>query len=142
MPTTSDRLIAEVLRSVNSIALLGASQRPERPSYEVMQFLLSRGYDVIPVNPAIGDTEILGQKVYSSLEEIPRHIDMVDVFRNSSHLSSIVRDIVKQSIGIIWTQLDVIDTEAAQYAESHGIRVIMNRCPAIEWPRLEHIGLL
>jgi predicted CoA-binding protein len=142
MPTTSDRLIAEVLRSVNSIALLGASQRPERPSYEVMQFLLSRGYDVIPVNPAIGHTEILGQKVYSSLEEIPRHIDMVDVFRNSSHLPSIVRDIVKQSIGIIWTQLDVIDTEAAQYAESKGIRVIMDRCPAIELPRMERIGLL
>ena len=76
------------------------------------------------------------------MEEIPRRIDMVDVFRNSTHLPSIVRDIVKQGIGTVWTQLDVIDKDAAKYAENHGIRVVMDRCPVIEWPLLKHIGLL
>lgn len=142
MPITSDRLIAEVLRSVKTIAVLGASHKPERASYEVMQFLLSHGYDVIPVNPSIGHTELLGQTVYRSLEEVPRHIDMVDVFRNSTHLPSIVRDIVKEGIGTVWTQLDVVDKDAAKYAESNGVRVVMDRCPVIEWPRLKRIGLL
>lgn len=138
----SDELIAEVLQSVKSIAVLGASNKPDRPSYEVMNFLLSRGYDVIPVNPGIGNTEILGQKVYASLDEIPHRVDMVDVFRNSTYLPSIVREVVQHGIGTMWTQLSVVDADAAQYAKNHGLRVIMNRCPAIEWPRLQRLGLL
>ena len=142
MPLTSDRDIAQVLRSVKTIALLGASHKPERPSHEVMGFLLKRGYTVIPVNPAHAGTELQGQTVYESLEAIPYSVDMVDVFRNASFLPAIVEEIINAGINTMWTQLNVIDEAAAAHAESHGINVIMNRCPAIEWPRLRQSGLL
>ncbi|MEH6558319.1 MAG: CoA-binding protein [Oceanicoccus sp.] len=142
MPLTSDKDIADVLRSVKTIALLGASHKPERPSYEVMAFLLEQGYTVIPVNPGLAGTELQGQRVYESLAAIPQPVDMIDVFRNASFLPAIVEDTISQGIGTIWTQLDVIDEAAAAHAENHGITVIMNRCPAIEWPRLSRSGLL
>jgi len=143
MPLTSDQAIADILRSVKTIALLGASHKPQRPSYRVMQFLLSHDeYEVVPVNPGLSGTELLGQRVYGSLAEVPCPIDMVDVFRNASHLPSIVDDIIGLGIDTLWTQLDVIDEEAALRAERHGVRVVMDRCPAIEWPRLQKAGLL
>ena len=142
MPLTSDEAIADVLRSVKTIALLGASHKPQRPSYRVMQFLLSHDYQVVPVNPGLSGTDLLGQRVYGSLAEVPCPIDMVDVFRNASHLPAIVDDTIGLGIGTLWTQLDVIDRAAAMRAESHGVRVIMDRCPAIEWPRLQAAGRL
>jgi predicted CoA-binding protein len=142
MPLTSDKDIADVLGSVKTIALLGASHKPERPSYEVMAFLLEHGYTVIPVNPALAGTELQGQCVYESLEAIPQPVDMIDVFRNASFLPAIVEETINQGIGTIWTQLDVIDEAAAAHAESNGINVVMNRCPVIEWPRLNQSGLL
>ena len=142
MPLTNNRDIAQVLRSVKTIALLGASHKPERPSYEVMGFLLQRGYTVIPVNPALAGTELQGRRVYESLAAIPHSVDMVDVFRNATFLPAIVDETISVGISIIWAQLGVIDEAAAAHAESNGITVVMNRCPAIEWPRLRQLRLL
>ena len=142
MPLSSDQAIASVLRTVKTVALLGASNKPHRPSYEVMQFLLSHNYKVVPVNPGLSGTELLGQRVYGSLAEVPCPIDMVDVFRHASHLPAIVDEAIALGIDTLWTQLDVIDERAASHAERYGIRVVMDRCPAIEWPRLKQAGLL
>lgn len=142
MPLSSDQDIANVLASVKTIALLGASHKPQRPSYRVMQFLLSLDFQVVPVNPGLKGTQLLGQTVYASLSEVPWRIDMVDVFRNASYLAGIVDETIQLGIKTLWTQLDVIDEEAAAHAERHGIDVVMNRCPAIEWPRLQQAGLL
>lgn len=142
MPLTDDQAIADLLRSARSIALLGASHKPERPSYGVMRFLLERDYRVFPVNPGLAGSELLGRTVYASLADIPERVDMVDVFRNASFLPEIVHETIRSAIPTLWTQLDVIDHDAARCAESHGIRVVMDRCPAIEWPRLRRLGLL
>ena len=142
MPLETDRDIAEVLRSVNSVALLGASHKPERPSYEVMQFLLLKGYTVYPVNPGLAGTDLLGRRVYGALSDIPLRIDMVDVFRNARFLAQIVDEVIQCKAGTLWTQLDVVDLDAARHAEKTGVRVVMNRCPASEWPRLNAAGLL
>ncbi|MEP1470121.1 MAG: CoA-binding protein [Halieaceae bacterium] len=142
MPLSNDQDIAEVLQTIDTIGLLGASHKPERPSYQVMQFLLSHGFKVLPVNPGLSGTEILGQRVYASLAEIPCPIDMVDVFRNASYLPKIVDELISLGVENLWTQLSVIDIDAALHAENHGIRVVMDRCPAIEIPRLQSAGLL
>jgi hypothetical protein len=142
MPLTDDRAIAELLRDVRSIALLGASHKPERPSYGVMRFLLEHGYTVFPVNPGLAGSELLGRTVYAALADIPEPVDMVDVFRNPVFLPDVVRETIHSAIPALWTQLDVVDHDAAQRAEDHGIRVVMDRCPAIEWPRLRRLGLL
>ena len=142
MPLSSDDAIAEVLRTVDTIALLGASHKPQRPSYRVMQFLLSHNFKVVPVNPALADSTLLRQRVYGSLSEIDCPIDMVDVFRNALHLPAIVDEVITLGTKTLWTQLGVVDMDSAAQAERHGIRVVMDRCPAIEWPRLSQAGLL
>lgn len=142
MALTSDQDIAGILSEVETIALVGASDKPHRPSYRVMQFLLSHGYTVVPVNPMLTGTQLQGQRVYGSLDEAPCPIDMIDVFRNASHLPSIVDDAIRLGIGCLWAQLDVIDEKASLRAECQGIRVVMDRCPAIEWPRLKQAGFL
>ncbi|MEP6391328.1 MAG: CoA-binding protein [Halioglobus sp.] len=142
MPLQEDTAIAGVLQRAKNIALLGASHKPARPSHSVMQFLLSHGYTVFPVNPGLAGSELLGQRVYGTLDEVPGSIDMVDVFRNASFLPGIVEETINKNIPMLWTQLDVIDESAAAHAEKHGVRVVMNRCPAIEWPRLRQAGLL
>ncbi|MDP5052906.1 MAG: CoA-binding protein [Congregibacter sp.] len=138
----ADAEIAEVLRSVKSIALLGASPKPQRPSHEVMRFLLLKGYVVCPVNPALAGSELLGQTVYGCLADIPRVVDMVDVFRNAEFLPEIVEEAIEHGARTLWTQLNVVDIKAAARARAQGIRVVMDRCPAIEWPRLQAAGLL
>ncbi|WP_439106161.1 CoA-binding protein [Congregibacter sp.] len=142
MPLSADADIAEVLRSVKTIALLGASPKPERPSHDVMRFLLAKGYSVFPVNPGLAGSELLGQKVYGALADLPLVVDMVDVFRHARFLPEIVEDVIQCRSGTLWTQLDVIDVDAATRAEEQGVRVVMDRCPAIEWPRLSAAGLL
>lgn len=142
MPISADEDLAEILRSVKTVALLGASHKPQRPSYGVMQFLLRKGYSVFPVNPGLAGTELLGQRVYGALADIPQAVDMVDVFRNASFLPQIVEEVIQSKAGTLWTQLEVIDLAAATHAEAQGIRVVMDRCPAIEWPRLKSAGLL
>lgn len=127
-----------ILDSVKVIALTGASPNPARPSYGVMNFLLSRGYTVIPVNPGQAGKQILGQVVYGRLSDIPEPVDMVDVFRASEYLDSVVDEALAMTPrpGVIWAQLGVQDVAAAAKAEAAGLKVVMNRCPAIEYPRL------
>jgi predicted CoA-binding protein len=142
MPLTADRDIAEVLRSTRTIALVGASRKPARPSHEVMAFLLANGYQVYPVNPGLAGQTLLGCTVYPDLGAIPVAIDMVDVFRQSSHLQGIVREACAIGAGVLWTQLGVADSAATEAAERAGLKVVLERCPAIELPRLRAAGLL
>lgn len=133
-----DQYIAEILKGVRTIALLGASPKQERPSYGVMRFLLGRGYVVYPVNPGQAGKEILGQPTYATLADVPQPVDMVDVFRAPEYLDGIVDEALALETlpKVIWSQLGVRDDKAAAKAEAGGIRVVMNRCPAIEYPRL------
>nr|WP_272211018.1 CoA-binding protein [Marinicella sp. W31]MDC2876917.1 CoA-binding protein [Marinicella sp. W31] len=137
-PGQDDAKIRDILQSVKRIALVGASPKPERPSNRVMGFLLEKGFDVVPVNPGLAGKEILYQTVYGSLAEIPGTIDMVDIFRASEHAGGVVDEALALDPlpGVIWMQLDIIDEAAARRAEARGLDVIMDRCPAIEYPRL------
>jgi predicted CoA-binding protein len=141
MPLTSDSDIARVLDETTTIALLGASHKPQRPSHRVMRFLLAQGYQVYPVNPGLAGQELLGCPVFARLEDIPGRIDMVDVFRQPQFLPQIVSAAVDAGIGVLWTQLGVVHSEAIAAAESAGMTVVADRCPAIELPRLEGLGL-
>lgn len=130
--------LRQVLGAVKTIALLGASPKPDRPSFGVMRFLLSKGYKVYPVNPGQAGKEILGQIVYATMADIPDTIDMVDVFRAPEYLGEVVSDALslENRPKVIWGQLSVRDDEAVKPAEAAGIKVVMDRCPAIEIPRL------
>jgi predicted CoA-binding protein len=142
MPLTMDGDIARVLATTRTIALLGASAKPSRPSHEVMAFLLQQGYEVLPVNPGLAGHTLQGRLVYASLADIPVTIDMVDVFRNAAYLPAIVDEAIGVGAKVLWTQLDVVDEQAAATAKSAGMEVIMDRCPAIEIPRLRAVGLM
>ena len=131
-----DYYIADILRSTKVIALVGASPNPERPSHRVMAFLLRKGYRVIPVNPGQAGKEILGQPVVARLADIVEPIDMVDVFRNSEAAADAVDEAVAIGAKVVWLQLGVRNDAAAARAEAAGLKVVMNRCPKIEWPRL------
>jgi predicted CoA-binding protein len=133
-----DAYIADILRSVKTIALVGASPNPARPSNEVMAYLLSRGYRVIPVNPGLAGKQIHGQAVHARLGDIGEPIDMIDVFRAPEYLKSVVDEALALMPlpRVMWGQLEVRDDTAAKAAEAAGIKVVMNRCPAIEIPRL------
>jgi len=136
MPLTRDEDIAELLNQVRTIALVGASDNPARASFRVMQYLQTHGYRVLPVNPRITGEHVHGEYVWRELAQIGEPIDMVDCFVRSE----IVGDIVDQAIAIgakaIWMQLDVIDDAAAARAEAAGLKVVMDRCPKMEIPRL------
>ncbi len=136
MPQYDDELIRDILTSVRTIALVGASADPSRPSNDVMSFLLERGYEVFPVNPAAGVDEILGRKVYTNLADVPKPIDMVDVFRRSEAAGAVCDEAIEAGAGVVWMQLDVINEEGAQRAEAAGLKVVMDRCPKIEIRRL------
>ena len=142
MPLTADRDIARILQTTRRIALVGASHKPERPSHRVMQFLLAEGYRVFPVNPGLAGQQLLGCQVYPDLAAVPDTIDMVDVFRQSHYLQALVDEAVEVGARTIWTQLGVVDTDAAARAEQAGLEVVMDRCPAIELPRIRAAGLL
>jgi predicted CoA-binding protein len=140
-----DAYLRDILTSAKTIAVVGASPRPYRPSHRVMRFLQARGYRCIPVNPnAIGPFavggDILGARVYARLADIPRDVvgpvDMVDIFRRSELAGVAVDEAIAIGAKSVWMQLDVRDDAAAARAEAHGIKVVMNRCPAIEIPRL------
>jgi len=126
--------ISGILQSVKTIALVGASSREARPSHGVMKFLLHRGYDVIPVNPRYAGGEIHGRRVHGALKDVPVAIDMIDVFRNSAAAATVVDEALalNPKPKVIWMQLLVRNDDAASRAEAAGVKVVMNRCPAIE----------
>ena len=134
--TYPDDYLRGLLESVRTIAVVGASPRHERPSHRVMAYLQRRGYRAIPVNPNAAGGSINGEKVYASLAEVPEPIDMVDVFRRTAAAGGVVDQAIAIGATVVWMQLGVRDDAAAARAEAHGMKVVMNRCPAIEIPRL------
>lgn len=134
------RDILEKLGQVRTIGLVGASSNPERPSYQVMAFLLQRGFDVVPVNPGQPGRKILGQTVFAALADIDHSLDMVDVFRNSAAVPAIVDEVLHLAAlpKLLWLQLGVIHEEAARRAIAAGIDVVMDHCPAIELDNSHH----
>ena len=136
MLTTSDQLIADTLRSVRTIAVVGASSKPHRASYGVMRFLQAKGYRCIPVNPKLAGQTLLGESVYPDLKSIGQRVDMVDVFRNSADAGPVVDAAIAIGAKVVWMQLGVINSAAAERGCAAGLTVIMDRCPAIEIPRL------
>ncbi len=132
----SDGYLRSVLDSVRTIAMVGASEHWNRPSYFVMKYLQDKGYRVIPVNPQAKAGEILGEKVYASLADIPDRIDMVDIFRRADAVPAIVDQAIAKGAKVVWMQLGVRHDAAASKAEAAGLRVVMNRCPKIEYSRL------
>lgn len=132
----SDDLLRSVLKTVRTIAVLGASTKPERPSNGVMRFLQRRGYRVIPINPGIAGRLLHGERVHARLADIEGKIDMVDVFRNRAALAAAAEDAVAAGAQVLWMQLGLVDETAAARAKAAGLTVIMDRCPAIEIPRL------
>ncbi|MEP4766820.1 MAG: CoA-binding protein [Roseibium sp.] len=134
----SDTYIKGILDDVKTVAMIGASANSVRPSYFVLKYLLSKGYDVWPINPGQAGKEILGQKVYSSLEELPATPDMIDIFRNSEAAGQVIDQVIASGDlpKVIWLQLSVHHDEAAERAEQAGIKMVMNRCPKIEYGRL------
>lgn len=140
MNDDSDAFLAEILTSTKVIAVVGVSPNTIRPSYYVARYLSLRGYRVIPVNPGHAGKEILGQTVYADLASIPKdtRVDMVDIFRRSDAVPAIVDEALAHlpDLRTIWMQIGVSHAEAAKKAQSHGLRVVQNRCPKIEYQRL------
>ena len=136
MPLTTDAEIAALLRDTRTIALVGASNRPDRASYGVMEFLLAKGYHVIPVNPVLAGETIHGESVAAALSEIAEPIDMVDIFRNSEAASAAIDEAIAVEAKSVWMQLGVVNKTAATRAEAAGLKVVMDRCPKIEIGRL------
>ena len=136
MPLTTDAEIATLLNETRTIALVGASDRPDRPSYGVMATLQSHGYRVLPVNPQLAGEHIHGEFVWNGLSDIGVPIDMVDIFRNSAAAGEVVDAAIAAGAKAVWMQLGVINEEAAARAEAAGLKVVMNHCPAIEIRRL------
>lgn len=136
MPLTRDEDISELLASARTIAMVGASDRPERPSNQVMKFLQDQGYRVIPVNPTITGEHVHGEYVWRELAQIGEPIDVVDIFRRSSEVGPIVDQAIAIGAKAVWMQLGVADEAAAARAEAAGLTVVMDHCPKIEIMRL------
>jgi predicted CoA-binding protein len=136
--TYPDSYIRGILNTVKTIAMVGISPKDNRPSYFAFKYLRERGYRMIPVNPGQAGNEILGQKVYAKLADIPEPVDMVDIFRASQYAPAIVDEALQlqPKPQVIWMQLGVRNDEAAAKAEASGLKVVMNRCPKIEYGRL------
>ncbi len=131
-----DEYLRQILSDTHTIALVGASPKPHRDSHRIMAFLQARGYRVIPVNPRIAGDTLLGEHVYGRLEDIPGSVDMVDVFRNSAAAAEVTESTIRIHARYLWMQLGVINGDAARRATEHGLKVVMDRCPKIEIPRL------
>jgi predicted CoA-binding protein len=135
MPLTAAEDIADLLRNARTIALVGASDRPDRASYGVMKFLQDQGYRVIPVNPRITGEHVHGEYIWRELGQIGEPIDIVDIFMRSETVGPIIDDAIKVGAKAVWMQLGVINPEAAARAEAAGLKVVMDHCPKIEFAR-------
>jgi uncharacterized protein len=134
----TDTYIRGILNTVKSIAMVGASEKENRPSYFAFKYLLERGYKMIPINPGHAGHDLLGRRIYARLADVPEQIDMVDIFRASQYALPIVQEALALNPRpqVIWMQLGVRNDEAAALAEANGMKVVMNRCPKIEYGRL------
>lgn len=136
MPIRDDEEIAELLTNARTIAMIGASDKPDRASYGVMKFLQKHGYRVFPVNPTITGERVHGEYIWRDLAQIGEPIDIVDIFRRPEAAGEAVDDAIEAEAKAVWMQLGVVNTEAAERAEAAGLKVVMNRCPKIEILRL------
>ena len=135
-PKYEDSYVKSILADVKTIAMVGASTNWNRPSYFAMKYLQAKGYRVIPVNPVAAGQNLLGETVRASLDEIEEPVDMVDIFRNAEAAGPITDDAIKIGAKVVWMQFGVINPEAAARAEEAGLRVVMDRCPKVEYARL------
>jgi predicted CoA-binding protein len=131
-----DAGIRQILTSVKTIAVVGASDKTNRPVHGVMRFLQSKGFRTLPVNPRLAGQQLLGETVCATLTDIAERIDMVDIFMNAARVEPIVEQALDTDASVIWMQLGIVNQAAAQRAEDAGLTVVMDRCPAIEWRRL------
>ncbi|WP_338882692.1 MULTISPECIES: CoA-binding protein [Xenorhabdus] len=132
----NDQYIVDILGKVKTIALVGASEKTDRPSYKVMEYLLKQGYQVIPVSPKLAGRTLLNQPVVSQLSDIKQPVDMVDVFRNAEAVYGVAEEAIAIGAKVLWLQSGIINEEAKLLAENEGLDVVMDRCPKIEIPRL------
>ena len=142
----SEDYLQDILRSVKTVAMVGASPDKTKFSYGVLRVLHETGYDMIPVNPRPGLEEIRGLKVYASLQSIDRQVDMVEVFRRPQDLMGVAEEAIAIGAKVLWGQIGVVDHDAARLAEEAGMKVVMNRCPKIElfrpfWKPKLHLGI-
>ena len=137
MPRNTPEQIRNILTSTRTIALVGASEKTDRPSHEVMEYLQKQGYRVIPVNPRLAGKQLLGETVYPDLTSLPEPVDMVDIFLAPARTDAVIDEAIAQNIPVIWMQIGVINEDGAARAEAAGITVVMDRCPKQEIPRLE-----
>jgi predicted CoA-binding protein len=132
-----DATIRDILLSTRRIAVVGASDRPDRPSFGVARFLVDRGYAITPVNPGIAGRSLHGATVVARLDEArPPPLDMVDVFRRSADAGAVVDEAIRLGARAVWLQLGVVDDAAGERARAAGLRFVQDRCPVIEWRRL------
>ena len=132
----SEKYLSDILSSMKTVAMVGASMNKTRPSYFVLKYLLAKGYDMVPINPGHGGKTLLDQTIEASIFNIEKPIDVVDVFRNSEAAMQVTRDAIEVGAKVVWMQLGVRNDEAATLAEDAGLKVVMNRCPKIEYGRL------
>ncbi len=134
MAREAEEAIEEILRESKTIAVVGLSPKEDRASHRVARYLQERGYRIIPVNP--GHPEILGEKCYPSLSDVPGKVDVVDIFRSSDYIPPIVEEAIRKGAGVVWMQLGVANEEAARRAEAAGLRVVADRCMMMEHQKL------
>ena len=132
----SETYIREILQEVKTIAVVGASRNHARDSYKVMEVLIQRGYQIFPINPNEKGNLILGQPCYADLSSVSEKIDMVDVFRAEDAVMGVTKEAIAIGASVLWTQLDIVNKEAAELAEQAGLKVVMDRCPKIELAKL------
>lgn len=136
MPSNTPEQLRQILTTVRTIALVGASEKTTRPSHEVMEFLQDQGYRIIPVNPRLAGQKVLGETVYADLHSLPEPVDMVDLFVAPERTDAIIDQAIDLKIPVVWLQIGVINEEGAARAEDLGLTVVMDRCPKQEIPRL------
>ncbi|WP_296933884.1 CoA-binding protein [uncultured Marinobacter sp.] len=136
MPSNSPDQMRDILTRVRTIALVGASQKTNRPSHEVMEYLQAHGYRILPVNPRLAGQTVLGETVYADLHSLPEPVDMVDLFLAPERTDAVINQAIELNIPVVWLQIGVINDEGAARAEAAGLTVVMDRCPKQEIPRL------